>query len=171
MITYLTFVYDRSGAACEAAKEGIPSIATSASGSSTSQISYTTLTSSPTSSLTKSALTYATLGTTITQKLLSGSTPILPANITLNVNYPATSSTCASASNFKWVLSRITASNSATDVQTCGTTHLPTESSVVATSGCFISVSVMNAVTKADVDASTQAIVLNKLSGLLSCLP
>ncbi|EIN05795.1 hypothetical protein PUNSTDRAFT_46640 [Punctularia strigosozonata HHB-11173 SS5] len=110
------------------------------------------------------------LGTALTQTLLSGSNPILPANITLNVNYPTTGSSCTSASSFKWVLSRINADSSAVDVETCGTDHLPTESSVVAKSGCFISVSVMNAVTKGDVDATTQEFVLNKLGNLLSCL-
>ena len=73
-------------------------------------------------------------------------------------------------SSFKFVFSRINSNSSATDVNTCGTTHLPTESSVVATSGCFASVSVYNASTKGDVDAATQAVVLNKISTILSCL-
>ena len=72
------------------------------------------------------------------------------------------------------MLSRINAaaSGAAPDVETCGTDRLPTENSVVATSGgCFVSVSVMNATNKDDVDASTQAFVLNKLSNILTCLP
>lgn len=56
------------------------------------------------------------------------------------------------------------------DVETCGRTVLPAESTVVG-AGCFASVSVMNATTKADVDASVQGAVLGRLSpsGLLSC--
>ena len=66
------------------------------------------------------------------------------------------------------------ASGAPPDVETCLTDRLPTESSVVDTTtggGCFVSVSVMNATTKADVDADTQAFVLNRLLGLLTCLP
>jgi len=93
--------------------------------------------------------------------------PILPRNVTMNVNYPSASGACADPDAFRFVLSRINAaaSGAAPDVRTCGTDRLPTESSVVATTpGCFVSVSVMNAVTKDDVDAATQAFVLRKLS-------
>ncbi|KAJ7088546.1 sure-like protein [Mycena crocata] len=100
--------------------------------------------------------------------LLASPAPILPRGIVLNVNYPSTSS-CTSAAAFKFVLTRINSNSGATDVQTCGTTHLPTESSVVAKSGCFASVSVFNASTKRDVGAATQAVVLAKLGSLLAC--
>ncbi|KAI0370897.1 sure-like protein [Pilatotrama ljubarskyi] len=165
------------GAACEAAKEGIPSVAFSAS--SVSQVSYTTLTSTPTSPATLSAFIYATLTTTLTEALLSpAARPILPPGITLNVNYGSTtfsssgapSGDCTSASDFRWVFTRILPSSSATDVETCGSTKLPDEGTVVR-AGCFASVSVMNASTKADVDAAMQAAVLTRLepSGLLTC--
>lgn len=156
-----------SGAACEAALEGIPSTAFSAT--SNSQVSFTTLTSNPTSTATLAALLYAQLTTSFTQTLLSStSRPILPANITLNVNFPSTSG-CSSTSQFKFVLTRLVSDSSATDVETCGSTHLPMETTVVHSSGCFASVSVIDARTKKDVDASTQAFVLNRLGSFLSC--
>jgi len=157
------------GAASEAAKEGVPAIALS--GATGSQVSYTTLVSSPTSSSSKAALIYAALSVEFTQALLSSSvTPILPQGIAVNVNFPSISD-CGSASDFSFVFSRINANSSAIDVNTCGSDHLPTESTVLSTSGCFASVSVFNGSTKADVDASTQQFVLNKLSSILHCLP
>ncbi|TCD60669.1 hypothetical protein EIP91_009716 [Steccherinum ochraceum] len=157
------------GAACEAALEGIPSTAFSAT--SNSQVSFTTLTTNPTSTSTLAALLYAQLTTQFTQALVSpASRPILPADITLNVNFPSTSG-CSSASQFKFVLTRLISNSSATDVQTCGTTHLPveTKTTVVHSSGCFASVSVIDARTKKDVSAQTQAVVLNRLGSFLSC--
>ena len=51
-----------------------------------------------------------------------------------------------------------------------GSTTLPDETTVVD-AGCFASVAVMNASTKADVGADVQAAVLERLapSGLLTC--
>ncbi|RDX43643.1 sure-like protein [Lentinus brumalis] len=165
------------GAACEAAKEGLPSTAFSAA--TDSQISYTTLTSSPNSGLTKSALIYAQLTTNFTRTLLApAARPVLPAGVTLNVNYAATTFTssgtpngdCASASDFTWVFTRLVKSSTAVDVEDCGSTRLPDEGTVVG-SGCFASVTVMNATSKSDVSASVQAQVLQRLqtSGLLTC--
>lgn len=161
-----------SGAACEAAKEGIPSIGFSGAGGS--QVSYTSL-STPSASTT-TANVFAALGVLFTNALLSTgfspSNPILPPNITLNVNYPDASGDCADASAFEFVLSRINAAaaGDADDVETCGETRLPTETSVVERSGgCFASVSVMDATTKGDVDADTQAFVLDRLGDFLSC--
>ncbi|KZS95218.1 sure-like protein [Sistotremastrum niveocremeum HHB9708] len=152
------------GAACEAVKEGIPAIAFS--GSTGSQIGFTAAAPSP-----NYPSIYATLSTTITNTLTSTAKPFLPAGIFLNVNFPSTSS-CTSASKFSFVLSRINSASSGTpaDVSTCGTTRLPTESSVVGTKGCFVSISVGNATTKDDATAASQATVLSKLSSLLSCI-
>jgi len=158
------------GAACEAAKEGFPSVAFSGSGGS--QVSFTTLTTS--SSSTTTADVFGALGVRFVEALLgSGATPILPAGVTLNVNYKAATGSCTSASAFDFVLTRVTTatSNTPADVSTCGTTRLPTEANVVNNmSGCLASVSVMNATTKVDVSASTQAFVLNKLGSFLSCV-
>ncbi|KAJ7717585.1 survival protein sure-like phosphatase/nucleotidase [Mycena metata] len=141
------------GAASQAALEGIPSAAFSAA--TAAQLSYTTLTSSPTSTDSKAAVIYSSLSVQLLNVLLASSAPILPAGISLNVNYPSTSS-CTSASAFKFVLTRINSNSGATDVETCGTDHLPTES-------------VFNASTKADVNAATQGIVLAKLTSILAC--
>lgn len=149
--------------------EGIPSAAFSAG--TGSQISYTTLSTNSTSSLSKAAHTYAKLTTTFVSVLLEESGPILPSGISLNVNYPETTN-CSSASDYHFVLTRIMADPSAVDVETCGRNHLPDESSVVGDcSGCFASVSVFNASTKTDVDASTQQVVSQKLAKILTCWP
>lgn len=157
------------GAACEAAREGIPSVAFSAS--TASQISFTTLDSDPNSTNTLAALAYAQLSVKFVQALTAADGPILPPNISINVNY-ASVSLCPNPepSDFSFILSRVLEDDTATDVEQCETTHLPAESSVV-TQGCFASVSVFNASNKADVGADTQAFVLNRISGILSCLP
>ena len=56
------------------------------------------------------------------------------------------------------------------DVLTCGSTRLPTETNVVGTSGCWVSVSVGDAGNKLDASEAEQAVVAGKLKGLLSCL-
>ncbi|TFK37594.1 sure-like protein [Crucibulum laeve] len=153
------------GAASEAALEGFPSIAFS--GSTGSQVSYTTLQSDPNSSSTLAAHLYTSLIIKFVNALVATPTPFLPKGVSLNVNFAATTS-CPSASSFKFILTRVAASSSATDVATCGATRLPDETSTVK-AGCFVSVSVFNATTKMDVSAATQAVVLNKLSPILSC--
>ncbi|KAL6308842.1 sure-like protein [Sparassis latifolia] len=157
------------GAACEAAKEGIPSVAFS--GTSGSQVSYTTLTSTPNATSTLAAETYSALTATFVQALTSsGISPLLPGGITLNVNYPSVDA-CPSPADYQWVLSRVFLNILATDVETCGSTTLPLESNVVA-AGCFASVSVVDASTKMDANLTMQAAVLQRLVSLpLSCLP
>lgn len=157
------------GAACEAALEGFPSAAFS--GDTAAQVSFTTLTSEPNSVDTLAALTYAKLTTTLTQALLASSArPVLPAGVTLNVNFPSTSG-CPDAGSFSFVLTRLVKDSSATDVETCGTDHLPVETTVVEGGGCFVSVTVLNATSKADVSAETQGAVLDRLGGFFACLP
>ena len=153
------------GAATEAAKEGIPAIAFS--GTSGSQVGWNV------APVPGYASVYADLSTNVTQTLIASGTPYLPSGIWLNVNYPASSTnSCSSASQFKFVLSRINASTAATDVVTCNNGgRLPTETSVVNTSGCYASISVGVAATKTDVNKTAQATVLKKLGKILSCLP
>lgn len=62
------------------------------------------------------------------------------------------------------------ADEGAVDVETCGTDHLPDESSVVRGGGCHVSISVIDATTKSDVDAATQAAVLDRLEGFVTCV-
>jgi len=145
--------------------EGIPSIAFS--GSTGSQVSYTTLTDT-TSTSTEAANLYTSLVLKFTAALLNNTGPILPTGISLNVNF-ASISGCSTVSSYKFVLTRILSSSSATDVETCGTDHLTAESTAIE-KGCIATVSVFNASTKADVDAATQGVVLNKLTPLLTCL-
>ncbi|KAL5514055.1 hypothetical protein ACEPAG_2816 [Sanghuangporus baumii] len=159
------------GAAIEAAKEGFPSIAFSGSGGAI--VSFTTL-SQPSSSTT-TANVFASIGLKFVQALLaqqvSVSSPILPKNVSPNVNYPAATGACINPDAFSFVLTRINtaSSNTPTDVDTCGTNRLPTESSTVAQNGCFVSLSVTNATTKGDVDSATQAFVLDRLGDFLTC--
>ncbi|TBU31228.1 sure-like protein [Dichomitus squalens] len=166
-------------AACEAAKEGIPSAAVSGDIPGQGHVSYTTLTTSPKSPTTLTALLYAELTTNFTQTMYNpAARPILPANVTLNINYGATTFSasgepkgkCATASDFKWVFTRMAKSTTAVDVETCGSKHLPDERTVID-AGCYASVAVMNANTKKDVSASVQAQVLDRLapSGLFTC--
>ncbi|OBZ74623.1 putative kinetochore protein SPC25 [Grifola frondosa] len=96
--------------------------------------------------------------------------PLLPPGVTLNVNYPAVTGGCTAVSDFKWVLTRLQVTN-AVDVETCGSNKLPKDQAVVEADGCYISVSVVNATTKMDVDAATQGAVYDRLSGMWSCIP
>ncbi|KAF9067436.1 acid phosphatase [Rhodocollybia butyracea] len=156
------------GAANEAALLGVPSTAFSAKG--LSQVAYTDLDNDDADTF--SAEVAAALTVEFVDALLADGKPYLPVGISINVNYPASSPTgCASTSDFSFILTRIAPNASVTDVETCGTDHLPGEAEVNVTPGCFASVSVMNATTEGDVDAITQAFVLNRLGGFLSCLP
>ncbi|PWY75396.1 acid phosphatase precursor [Aspergillus heteromorphus CBS 117.55] len=153
------------GAATYAAEVGIPAIAFS--GDTGSQTAWDVTT--PTYST-----VYAELATKVTDELVAAGTPYLPDEIWLNVNFGAVGdSTCTSADDFKFVLSRIfTAIPLLTpaDVETCGSTRLPTETKVVDSDGCYASISVGLASDKLDANATMQAVVLDKLSGLLTCL-
>ncbi|KAF9054081.1 survival protein sure-like phosphatase/nucleotidase [Panaeolus papilionaceus] len=154
------------GAASEAAKEGIPSIAFSGAGGA--QVSFTTLTQTTLAS-TVTADIFANLALTLTNTLVNSGAPFLPPGISLNVNF-GSNSACPSASSYKFVLTRLVASTTTTDVTTCGTSHLTAESTAITQESCIATVSVFNATTKADVGASTQAVVLSKLSPILGCL-
>lgn len=153
------------GAATEASLEGVPGIAFS--GTTGSQVAWTTATQTYQS-------VYAALSANVTRTLVASGAPYLPGGVWLNVNYPAVSSTtCSSAASFKFVLSRINSASSSTptDVETCGSDRLPTETKVVGTSGCYASISVGIASSKGDASAANQTIVLGKLKTILSCLP
>ncbi|PCH43002.1 sure-like protein [Wolfiporia cocos MD-104 SS10] len=160
------------GAACEASKEGVPS--TAFSGATGAQVSYTTLESEPDASSTLSSWIYSALTVHYTEAILAldiPGIPLLPRNVTVNVNYPSIDN-CSDPADYKWVFSRNLANTGETDIYTCGSSKLPAESDVVATEGCYISVSAINAVNKTDVDALTQAEVYARLALLpFSCLP
>ena len=79
----LTSCYFRSGAACEAAREGIPAAAFS--GASGSQVSYTTLESDPTSTSTLAAQIYSNLTADFVKAVTSTPGPFLPPGVIANV--------------------------------------------------------------------------------------
>ncbi|KAH6627332.1 survival protein sure-like phosphatase/nucleotidase [Chaetomium tenue] len=152
------------GAAVYAAKnEKIPALAFS--GASDGTLSY----ASPEAQRSK---VYAELATTLTNAVIASGKPYLPEDVFLNVNFPKVEGQCTEASQFKWVLSRINVGLfSSPDTEQCGETRLPTETSVVDTDGCYISVSVGDANDKTTAPAEKQAVVLKKLQSLLTCLP
>ncbi|KAF7161351.1 hypothetical protein CNMCM5623_006965 [Aspergillus felis] len=142
------------GAAHYASEAGIPAIAFS--GSTGSQTAWNV-------AVPAYSQVYAQLATKITNKIVASGTPYLPNHVWLNVNFPEVSTECASADDFKFVLSRIFSGLlSADDVETCGSSRLPTESTVVGTDGCYVSISVGWS-DKTDAAADVQAIVLDKL--------
>lgn len=115
---------------------------------------------------------YAELATNVVDRVVEAGTPYLPDDVFLNVNFPSVDG-CSSADDFSFVLSRLfTAVPLITDddVETCGSNRLPTESAVVDTDGCYVSVSVGKS-DKSDADATLQGDVLQKLGDFLTCLP
>ena len=117
---------------------------------------------------------YSDLATEVTSQIVQSGTPYLPKDVWLNVNFPEVSdSKCSKAEDVKFVLSRIFDHTfvSGDDVETCGNEQLPSETDVVNTDGCYASVSVGNADDKRDANATMQAVVLDKLGDLLTCLP
>lgn len=162
------FVSGTVGAATYAATAGVPAIAFS--GESGEQTAWDVEPVPAYSGI------YAALAANFTELVLDSGTPYLPDGVYLNVNFPEAGdgTACVSAKDFRFVLSRImTAVPVVTpdDVETCGTNRLPTETSVVGTDGCFVSVSVGNAASKSDSDAEKQKVVLDKLGPNLECLP
>jgi 5'/3'-nucleotidase SurE len=164
-IGFTVYISGTAGAATYAAQAGIPAIAFSgASGSQTAwnvpRPHYSDV--------------YADLATNLTNQIVAAGTPYLPSNTWLNVNFGAVSDTaCTNPADFSFVLSRIHVAIpfiTPDDVTTCNRSRLPTEFEVSRTPGCHASVSVGTADTKGDVNATTQAIVLNKLGSLLTCL-
>lgn len=154
------------GAATTASLAGVPAIAFSAT--TGSQVSYTTLTSSD------PAFIYAEVATNFTSIVIAAGASSLPSETILTVNFPAAGSgtSCTSSSDFSFVLSRVnTALGLPIDVNTCGSSSLPSESSVVGTDGCFASVSVLNANDKLDASEDDQATVLGLIGASLACLP
>lgn len=159
----VTQVSGTVGAVTEAAKLGFPALAFS--GDSGSQTAWN-------AHVEPYMTIYADLSTNVTKTLVDSGKPYLPKGIWLNVNFPKVEGKCKKAKDFKFVLSRIYPAIPliTEDVETCGSKQLPAERSVVGTDGCYASISVANT-DKQDVDKETQAVVLKKLGGILSCLP
>lgn len=155
------------GATTEAAKEGLPAIAFS--GDSSDQIAWNV------NPVPNYSLVYAALSTKVVETITKDADRYMPMGTFVNVNFPASNDTsCSSEKDFKFVFSRIMTATAASgpDVRTCGDGgRLPTESTVLDTPGCYSSISLGNATTKLDVSAAQQRYVLNRLAGILSCLP
>lgn len=116
---------------------------------------------------------YAEVALNLTGAVVAGGAPHLPDGVFLNVNMAGVEGDrCADAGEFAFVLSRINIPSllSSGDVETCGEAWLPWEKDVVD-AGCFVSVSVGTCSDKTDADAASQWVVLDKLGGLLTCLP
>lgn len=151
------------GAACEAVKQGIPAVAFS--GASDEHAAW----DAPPPA---SSLVYGDIAARLTDKLIAAGTPYLPEGIFLNVNFPKVDATCASADDFEFVLSRINPGIiSAPDVEWCGSTRLPTETTVIRADGCFVSVSIGDASDKTTANDERQDAVLASLKDILVCLP
>ncbi|EKG21682.1 Survival protein SurE-like phosphatase/nucleotidase [Macrophomina phaseolina MS6] len=154
------------GSAVYAVKQGIPAIAFS--GLNGDRVAWNAATP-------LASAVYGDLALNLTTAIIESGTPYLPANTFLNVNFgDVDATTCNDASKFRFVLSRINIQTpllSDADVAACGRTTLPREREVVDTDGCWVSVSVGDAGDKTTAAADVQAVVLNKLQGLLSCLP
>ena len=94
----------------------------------------------------------------------------------MNVNFAnaGAGTSCTKASDFNYVLTRIFDAVpiiSGSDVVTCNNGgRLPTEGSVIG-KGCYASVSLGKANNKRDASADQQAVVLQKLGSILTCLP
>ncbi|TPX12273.1 uncharacterized protein E0L32_006920 [Thyridium curvatum] len=118
------------------------------------------------------SLLYAQLATQLTDAVLASGAPYLPDDVFLNVNFPKAEGACTRPAAFKWVLSRVNPGwLSAPDVRHCGGARLPTETDVSHEDGCYISVSVGDANDKTTASVDKQAVVLQKLGSLLTCLP
>jgi len=151
------------GAAVYAARQArIPAIAFS--GASSGTLAWDT-TPVPTRST-----VYAQLATKLVNELVAKGKPYLPEDVWLNVNFPEVNEECSEVDDFRWVMTRINVGVfSQPDVQSCGRTRLPTETEVIWSDGCYVSVSVGDAADKSTADAVRQAVVLEKLGGLLDC--
>jgi hypothetical protein len=151
------------GAACEAVKQGIPALAFS--GRTEDHAAWN-------EPAPQSSLIYGDVATKLTNQLISSGTPYLPDGIFLNVNFPEITEECNAADKFQYVLTRINPGIfSDPDVEWCGTDRLPTETEVIATDGCYVSVSIGDASDKTTANDERQGAVLAKLKDILVCMP
>ena len=128
-------------------------------------MSYTTLESDPTATSTLAAHIYSELTTKFVAALTSAPGPFLPPSTIVNVNY-ASIDDCPSADAYQFVASRIVWDPFRTDAEMCGSDHLPDEGSIIG-SGCYASVSVLDAESKRDQNVTFQAEVFARLQDTL----
>lgn len=163
-----TFISGTVGAAVAATNLGISALAFS--GASGDQVGWNTATE-------LYQTLYSELSLKITNAIVAGGAPYLPDGTWLNVNFPEAGdgTSCTSVDDFEFVLSRIYSAVvlvSSADVVTCSNGgRLPTETTVVNTNGCYVSLSLGKASNKRDASAAQQEVVLDRLGSLLTCLP
>ncbi|KAG8921428.1 hypothetical protein FRC01_000255 [Tulasnella sp. 417] len=145
------------GVASFAAGQGVPAIAFSA-GDDT-RVPFTALQAGD------AAHVYSQLAMTITNRVTS-STPFLPEDVLLNVNFPKTSAQCSKPEDFKFVFT--TVYPLAKTIGCTESVRTPAEADVIAAGACLVSISAMGS-NKFDVDTAKQTTVFNKLSPILSC--
>ncbi|KAF9797102.1 hypothetical protein IEO21_10910 [Rhodonia placenta] len=92
------------GAACEAAKLGVPS--TAFSSHTGAQVPYTILESDPNAKYSESSRIYSALTVNYTKTILKPGVPPLPKGIIVNINYHRIDM-CRAPSDYKWVFSLI----------------------------------------------------------------
>ncbi|CRK16425.1 hypothetical protein VD0004_g835 [Verticillium dahliae] len=116
---------------------------------------------------------YAELATRLVNAVVAGGKPYLPENVWLNVNFQNIDDRCKTANDFKFVLTRLNPGIfSAQDALSCGSTRLPTETSVILrTDACYATVSIGDAADKTTASAAQQAPVIARLSKFTTCLP
>ncbi|KAF1809404.1 sure-like protein [Eremomyces bilateralis CBS 781.70] len=117
---------------------------------------------------------YADLALNVTNTVLASGTPYLPDGAWLNVNFPTVGDgRCEKLEDFQFIFTRINPGVfSERDVEWCGTDRLPQElSTVLRTDGCYATISVGDADDKSTVDRARQQTVLDKVKGILTCLP
>lgn len=151
-------------AAASAAMENIPAIAFS--GDSEGRLPWNT------EPVPNRSLVYAELATILTNEIIKSGKPYLPEGVFLNVNFPNVKGKCQSASDFKFVMSRINPAFplfSKKDVDWCGSKRLPTEWNVLKHGHCQISVSVGDMTDLTTASAKQQKVVLESLKDILHC--
>lgn len=168
-----------SGAASRSILEGTPAVSFSGSDASNKREAWTDLVTAPTSPSIVAARAYSKLTTTFLKTLFAqpnADSGLLPNTTLVNVNYPPITSNCSvTPETIKWVLARAYSPIiewKGKDVSTCGNNgQLPLATDVLGkTSGCYATVTVLNASTKGDATSDVQADVLQRLAGLgFSC--
>jgi hypothetical protein len=122
---------------------------------------------------------YAAAALNVTNAIVASGAPYLPPGVWLNVNFPTVfNNRCRdpkSGYSFNYILTRIEAGGvqppELLDVEWCGTKRLPDELRVLKRRGCFATISVGSANDTSTADTERQALVLERLKPILTCLP
>lgn len=133
------------------------------------------------------AIVYAKFARRFTDLLVSATMSggnrerILPEGVFLNVNFPQVDGACDAPEKFRFVLTRFNPRFFGEEdaVPPCAAAtrdparpfYLPTENAVVATPGCWASVSVGDARDRTTAPRALQEAVIAKIGGIFECLP